>query len=161
MKDSRLGVFGVLGIFVTGLFYFVLFSETSLYALLVFPVVGRACCLISASAAPYAREEGMGRTTSFAGGSASIAAAVISFVGASILIAPVYILLSAPEKQSAVFLAIAPFVCSLIAALAAAIVTVCITISFKKKLGGVTGDTFGAVIEISSVVYLLVFTLIY
>jgi len=161
MKDSRIGVFGTLGIFLAGLFYFAVFSGVHITALIAFPVCGRACCLISASLAPYAREEGMGRTTGAAGGPVSFAAAIIALFGASFLTAPIYILFAVPEEQSVALLALVPLVCSLIASAAAVVVTVFMTRSFKKRLGGVTGDTFGAVIEVSSIVYLLVFTLFY
>ena len=161
MKDSRIGVFGTLGIFMAGLFYFALFSEAHITAVLVFPVVGRACCLISASLVPYARTDGMGKATGNAGGPVSVASAVVSVVGASILTFPMYLIFAEPEEQSVVLLAIVPIVCSLIAALAAIIVTVIVTRTFKKRLGGVTGDTFGAVIELSSLVYLLVFILFF
>jgi len=161
MKDSRLGVFGALGIFITGLFYFVLFTEIHITAILAFPVVGRACCLISASLAPYAREDGMGMATARAGGPVSVASAVISIFGASVLTFPLFILFAGPEEHSVALLAMVPLVCSLIAAAAAIVVTVCLTAAYKKRLGGVTGDTFGAVIEISSIVYLLVFTLFF
>jgi len=161
MKDSRIGVFGTLGIFLTGLFYFALFTEAHITAVLVFPLVGRACCLISASLAPYARDDGMGKATGMAGGPLSMAAAIISVFGASILTVPLYILTAAPEERSVVLLSVVPLVCSLLAAVAAIIVTACITRTYKKRLGGVTGDTFGATIEVSSIVYLLVFTLLF
>jgi len=161
MKDSRIGVFGTLGIFLTGLFYFALFSEVHITAILVFPVVGRACCLISASLAPYARPDGMGKTTGKAGGPLSVAAAIVSVFGASILTLPLYMLFAEAGERSAALLAVVPFVCSLLAGVAAIIVTACFTATLKKRLGGVTGDTFGAVIEISSIVYLLVFLLLF
>jgi len=161
MKDSRIGVFGTLGIFIAGLFYFAMFAEVNITAVLVFPVVGRACCLISASLAPYARVEGMGKATGKAGGPVSVAAAIVSVFVASLLTFPLYLLFAEPEEQSIVLLAVVPLVCSLIAAVAAIIVTVCFTMTLKKRLGGVTGDTFGAVIEISSLVYLLVFILFF
>jgi len=173
MKDSRLGVFGVLGIFIAGLFYFVLFTEIHITALIAFPVVGRACCLISASLAPYAREDGMGLTTAKAGGPASVASAVFFLFVASVLTIPLYILFTVSEAHTEALLpivplatmvpliAIKPLICSIFAFVAAIIVTVFLTLTYRKRLGGVTGDTFGAVIEISSIVYLLVFTLFF
>jgi len=149
MKDSRIGVFGTLGIFIAGLFYFALFVDVIAHAVLIFPLVGRACCLISASLAPYAREDGMGKATGQAGGPGSVAAAIISIIGASCLVFLPYLF---PIKGL-----LSPVICPLIAAGAAVIVTVCMTMNFKKKLGGVTGDTFGAVIEVSSLVFLLVY----
>ena len=163
MKDSRIGVFGTLGIFMTGLFYFAMFSEAPAAVILVFPVCGRACCLISASLAPYARADGMGKATSLEGGPQSVTAAAISIIGASFLIVPLLafiFLLGTGYSAMSVVLAgdafLIPVVCSLIAAGAAVLATACMTFYFRRKLGGVTGDTFGAVIEVSSIVYLLV-----
>jgi len=155
MKDSRIGVFGLLGIVMVALLYFATFIEAPLPALLLFPLCGRACCLISASLAPYAREDGMGKATSVEGGPASVTAAIVAIVGASFLTIPfdLYVLHNNNFALS--------LVCSLIAAAVAVLVTACVTAHFKKKLGGVTGDTFGAVIEISSIAYLLVFAIIY
>ena len=173
MKDSRIGVFGLLGILMAGLLYFALFTDMPLTALLVFPLCGRACCLISASLAPYAREDGMGKATAANSGSEVMAVAILSLVGASFLMIPFalipfiayflghagrFALLSAGFPKQAIMLAPA---CSLIAAGAAILVTVLMTARIRKKLGGVTGDTFGAVIEVSGIVYLLVFTILY
>jgi len=161
MKDSRIGVFGTLGIVMAGIFYFAMFTEVNITAVLVFPVVGRACCLISASLAPYARDSGMGLATGKAGGPVSVASAIIFMFVASILTFPLYIATAVPEEQSVVLLAVVPVICSFIGAIAAVIVTVFFTRTFNKRLGGVTGDTFGAVIEASSLVYLLVFALFF
>ena len=145
MKDSRIGVFGTLGIFMTGLMYFALFTEIPFFGLLVFPVIGRACCLISATMSPYARKEGMGKAASSQGGVGSIVSAVISIGGASLLANLIFGM---------------PITTSIIAASIAVLVTVLITLEFKKKLGGVTGDTFGAAIEVASLVYMFAFILI-
>ena len=168
MKDSRIGVFGTLGIFMAGLFYFAIFCGAPLVGLLVFPVCGRACCLVSASLAPYAREEGMGKATSMAGGAASVIAAAISLVGVSFLTIPLSSLVFRLGVGFTGFtgadrggVAAAAVVCSLIAACAAVLVTAGMTAKFRKKIGGVTGDTYGAVIEASSIVYLLVFIVLF
>ncbi|MDR3363849.1 MAG: adenosylcobinamide-GDP ribazoletransferase [Clostridiales Family XIII bacterium] len=200
MKDSRIGVFGTLGIFMAGLSYFALFTAAPVPALLVFPVCGRACCLLSASLAPYARADGMGKATGLASGPVAIASAAASLVCASFLTIPLALLadrLSGAAGVAAVPDAVAvaaraagvagagatgvvaraassvpqtvPFgigtdgsfvtvvLCSLIAAAAAVLVTVFMTARLKAKLGGVTGDTFGAVIEVASIVYLFTF----
>ena len=165
MKDSRIGVFGTLGIFMTGLLYFAVLIEIPPGLLLIFPLVGRACCLISASMAPYAREDGMGKAASKQGGTNAVVSAVVSMIGASFLTIPVLWLIGLLGPKFARWflltnagvsytLAVIP---SLIAAGAAVLITILITIKFKRKLGGVTGDTFGAAIEVSSLVYLFVF----
>ena len=181
MKDSRIGVFGTLGLFMTGIFYFAAFAEIPIIGLLAFPVCGRACCLISASIAPYAREEGLGKATSMQGGAAAVISAAISLVGTAFLTIPLsvflvfagrhiyipsitsssdfYTALLAKQKFMDIF--ISASLTSLIASAAAILVTVFMTMKIKKKLGGVTGDTFGAVIEVSSLVYMFIFIIIW
>jgi len=163
MKDSRIGVFGTLGLFMAGLVYFAAFTEAPAAGLLVFPVCGRACCLISASLAPYARAEGMGKATGLEGGAVSVLSAAVSIVGGSLLTLPLTLLLSRASAMAGPASAnglLPVMVCSFIAGGAAALVTTGMTAGFKRKLGGVTGDTFGAVIEVSSLVYLLVFVIL-
>ena len=171
MKDSRTGVFGVLGLFMTGLLYFVLFTETSPVALLIFPIVGRSCYLISATLGPYAREDGMGKSTGNGGGPVSVASAIIALVGGSFLPTPfiaIPFLVNSSSQVSkyalwppAFYGTVLIITFSLAASGVAVIATVLMTTHFRKKLGGVTGDTFGAVIEVSSVVYLLFFTILH
>ena len=171
MKDSRIGVFGTLGLFMAGILYFALFTAAPPAALLIFPLCGRACCLVSASTAPYAREDGMGKIAVAGGGPAAVAISIVSLVGASFLtilfmMIPPVRLASGIEPSMLLFPAFGnnpffPAICSLLAAAAAVLLTICMTSHFKKRLGGVTGDSFGAVIEVSAIAYLLVFTILY
>ncbi|MDR3365230.1 MAG: adenosylcobinamide-GDP ribazoletransferase [Clostridiales Family XIII bacterium] len=185
MKDSRIGVFGTLGIFMVGLLYFALLTAAPAPALLVFPVCGRACCLLSASLAPYARADGMGKATGLSGGPAAVISAIASLVCASFLTVPLLMLVSRFAAASGLAVPavavpagspmpsalpvgifadnifVAVVFCSLIAAAVSVFVTVRMTVRLKAKLGGVTGDTFGAVIEVSSIVYLLVSVIAY
>lgn len=167
MKDSRIGVFGALGIFLAGLLYFAFMTEAPLAALLIFPLCGRACCLVSAALAPYARRDGMGKATRLESGPATIWAAYISIIASSLLPIPLamlvallegWITIPAEAFKEGVF-AFAP-ICPLIASGAAILVSVIMTMRFRKKLGGVTGDTFGAVIEVSSLVFLFAFIIL-
>ena len=168
MKDSRIGVFGTLGIVMAALLYFAALTEAPFAALLIFPLCGRACCLVSASAAPYARTEGMGKAAMSGGGFVNTWFAYAFIVGAAFLAIPLMMLIRLFAGRlaipAAVFyegsFAFAP-VFPLIASGAAILVSVFMTVQFRKKLGGVTGDTFGAVIEASSLAFLLVFTVLY
>ncbi|HCX65710.1 MAG TPA: adenosylcobinamide-GDP ribazoletransferase [Eubacteriaceae bacterium] len=56
MKDSRVGAFGAIGMVLLLLVYFVFFQFVSFTALLLMPVVGRGCAVLSASMTRYAKE---------------------------------------------------------------------------------------------------------
>jgi adenosylcobinamide-GDP ribazoletransferase len=170
MKDSRIGTFGVLGLLLVGFSYVALFTQASPLALLVFPVVGRAAPLLAACLAPYARSEGMGKTTALSGSAASLAVALLFVVAASLLLIPLTWLLAAVPGQASVFgdsfaaggLSVMPALLlpagiSLASAFVALACVAWMTRCFKRRLGGVTGDTFGALIELSSIIYLFCF----
>lgn len=134
MKDSRIGTFGVISI----LWLLVLNLSLSYYIdnilLLILPIVGRSSALLSASMSQYGRPEGgMGgafieRSSIKEGFIGITASAVVGLIlsGASIMIP-----------------------------LAGVFITVMIlTNRIGKKLGGMTGDTIGAIIEISQVLFM-------
>ena len=159
MKDSRIGTFGVLALFMAGLFYFVLFVYAPLPALLLFPLIGRANFLISAKWAPYVREQGMGKAV----GNAvdewwGFILPWFMAIGVSFLALPFARLVSNFVVLD--YLPVLYPVASLLAAAISVVVTGGITLSFKEKFGGATGDTYGAVIEVSSIIYILAFTVL-
>jgi adenosylcobinamide-GDP ribazoletransferase len=155
MKDSRIGAFGVLALILAALAYLVLFTEVPWQALLIFPVVGRTAPLIAATLAPYARPEGMGATTAHSGGGGSVLTALLTVVLALLLpvLLQLGLLLVQGGEPLQLVLAL-PLLYAGVATVAALLSIVLMTHAFRRRLGGVTGDTFGAMIEISSVVFL-------
>lgn len=145
MKDSRLGTFGGIA-----LFFILMFKTLALYALAETGGTGAGflfsllaiCCMTSALARsmvfiamrlPSARPEGLGQ---------AVAAGV------------------APRQQLLSF-AVGPGLCILngacgIAALAAALLVTWFLLSAaRKRLGGITGDVYGCLIELSECAILL------
>ena len=142
MKDHAVGAFGTVGIVLALLLKYGLIlgmlQSGQVNNLLIFPVVSRTAMVLLAYLSPYARSEGglgeamatmtTGKILCLAGGSAAIIVALVA------------------QWQGLLTLAV---VCALTWALA---------LYFKQRLGGVTGDVFGAVnevMEIAALIFLL------
>jgi adenosylcobinamide-GDP ribazoletransferase len=143
MKDSRLGTAGALGIMFLLLVKYVtlnnLFSGEKAAALLIAPLLARWSQTLMVYRSVYGREEGMGRA--FVGhlrGSGMIAASVVAMGLAGWV-----------SGSSAVYLATTVVLFTLLSRW-----------YFVRKLGGVTGDTIGAVSELNEVLVLLLFVVL-
>ncbi len=143
MKDSSLGTAGVLGIvFSLLLRYFSLnnlFSEEKTAALLTAPLLGRWSQTVMVFRAYYARHEGMGRAFVRHMRLGGMAVATLIAVGLSLFV----------NEARALFIIPAVAVFALIS-----------RAYIIKRLGGVTGDTIGAVSELSEVIVLLGFVVL-
>ncbi len=140
MKDHAVGAFGAAGLVVALILKYglilSLLETGQVRFLLVFPVLSRAAMVLLAYLSPYAREEGGlgeamatltdGQTLGLAGGSAVLIAGL------------------AGHWQGLAALAVA------------AAATWGLALYFKQRLGGVTGDVFGAVNEMMEIAGLLV-----
>lgn len=189
MKDSRIGTFGVLSILFFFAFYLILYQYTPYEALILFPIVGKSAPLISAYHAEYARSAGMGKALTEHTGKREYALAVLVPVIAS-LVVPLLItfcggtvfiganlspamtevreegagLLSAVglslfgEGYDLAFTAAGVYLAASVAAMGSVIA---ITAWFKKKLGGITGDTLGMVCEISQMIFVSIVYILY
>ncbi len=149
MKDSRLGTAGVLGIFFILFMKYLclnnLFESDRVSALLLTPVLSRWTQTIMVFNADYSREEGMGKA--FVGHLRSSGLAAASAI-AICLSAFVVLRL---DLRSVVFF------CSLVAGV--------LLLAFLgkryliKKLGGMTGDSIGAMSELAEVLVMLLFVI--
>jgi len=150
MKDSRLGSNGALALILYFLIKFVLLYSLlmedqgeTVFAVLTYPVVARLCSVISCASAPYARGSGMGKTfVDNTKASGVIIASLITVVYSSAS-------LELPLDFVMTRLGINLLIIAILGLFA---------FSFSKlierKIGGITGDTLGALLEISSLVYL-------
>lgn len=140
MKDSRLGANGAIALMLSFMLKTFLIAEAGFGVLLIMPVLGRLNSVVNAAVAPYARATGMGKSivanTDKAG---VITAAILSglFIFGSLgiiggtLAGWISILL--------VVMGLGVFFAKLM----------------ERKIGGVTGDTLGAVVELTEAVVLL------
>ena len=138
MKDSRIGVFGVLAVFCILLLKFVLLGEMggSFYsrALILSPVSGRWCMILAMFCFPPARQGGMGER-----------------------------LKRHCRWQEMVFATLAALVCAYFSAGIWGLVVLsgtgalmaALALALTRSLGGLTGDTYGALCESAEVIALL------
>jgi adenosylcobinamide-GDP ribazoletransferase len=139
MKDHAVGAFGAVGIVLALLLKYGLIlgllEAGEFRFLLIFPVVSRGAMVLLAYLSPYARLEGglgeamttltTGRTLALAGGSAIV---LVGLAG---------------HWRGLAALAVA------------AALTWGLALYFRRRLGGVTGDVFGAVNEVMEVIALI------
>lgn len=134
MKDSRIGTNGAIALIIAIGMKTLLISDLSWEYIIAVSVMARGCGVINAGFGKYARESGMGgavveNTTKFK--------SLISFI---MLICGLYFLIG---------------INSLYLATAVLIYSIWFLRFTNKKIGGVTGDTLGAVVETAGVVALL------
>lgn len=138
MRDSRVGAFGALGVACLLLIKFTLIYELPSGCvpgiLLVMPVISRWAMVYAIARFPYAREEGMGRLHSEYTGTKEL-----------IIVSAVTLLISVAAAGPA----------GLLLLIAAWGFTEILCRYFIVHLGGLTGDTYGAVNETCEVFVLL------
>lgn len=139
MKDSHVGANGVMAFCMLMLLKWSVLLDISPailpYALLAMPIVARFAMVIGITVFPYARPEGIGKLFAQYAGKSSLAIAALLTI---ILIIPL-------GKQ----------------AYAGAAIGIAFALLFARfatnKLGGLTGDVYGAITELTEIVVLLTF----
>lgn len=138
MKDSRVGALGVTAFAALLLLKWSLLTDLAislpLTTLFIMPVLGRLAMVIAIICFPYARPEGLGKAFALYAGRPAL------YIAAGIAI-----LLVAPFGHSAQL--------SLLAAAAFAHLA---GRYFTKVLGGLTGDVYGAITELTEILVLLI-----
>jgi adenosylcobinamide-GDP ribazoletransferase len=143
MKDSHTGAFGAAGICLLLLVKFAaivsLPNDWLLETFMLAPLLGSWAMVLAITAFPYARKSGAG--LAFKQG-----ATVLRLIIASVITLAAAILLAG--WWGIVIMAII------------SLVTLLLGIFFKSRLGGLTGDTYGAVKEVNEAVVLIVLPLL-
>lgn len=134
MKDSRIGAFGVLGILLLIIWNLIFTSYIDMRTIIIVPIVGRSTAILSASISQYARESpGMGKGfIENCGVEEIILAVIFSFI-------PVILLFKLQGITILTIMYLAVFI---------------VTRNINKKIGGMTGDTIGFVIELSQGIFI-------
>lgn len=160
MKDSRLGSNGALALILYFLIKFILLYSLlienqgeTIFAILTYPVVARFCSVISCASSPYARGSGMGKTfvdnTKTTG---LIIAALITVVYSGAIL--FYMIGSRFNYSLPLDFLMKSFSINLLIIAILGLFAYAFSKLIERKIGGITGDTLGALLEISSLVYL-------
>lgn len=142
MKDSRVGAMGAIALVVVYTAKWALFEEwnsSMLWTLILMPAFGRWAMVLLISWFPYAREEGMGKI--FAG---KVGFSYV-FTSGLFLVLPIWVWKWWSLTIILFFLLTVRFIGCL----------------WSKKLGGLTGDTYGAICELQEVFLLLMVEVIH
>lgn len=139
MKDSRVGANGVMA------FVLLIFIKWSLImdisplllpnALLIMPTLGRFAMVIGITVFPYARPDGIGKAFAQYAGKYTMYSGLFFVL---LLIVPL-------GKQAIVCIPVI------------SIVTILFAMHIKNKIGGLTGDIYGAISELAEIMVLLIF----
>jgi len=136
MKDAHIGAKGVIGVILVMMIKFFLIiqvtsslrPQTLIYA----PILGRWAMVIGCYVIPYVKDEGMGKFTQFVGYPHIIGATLITIVLGIFLLGVFF----------------------LIPLIAVGILSLIWSFYLKRKIGGFSGDTLGALNELGEVVAL-------
>lgn len=139
MKDSRVGSFGVIALACLLLVNWSALRDVKLVlimtALFIMPIIGRMAMVMAIAFFPYARKEGMGK-----------------------------IFADMADRKTVIIAAVTTLICvvpwgqAAIAALVIGLAFAWLAASWlNNKLGGLTGDTYGAIETLTETVVLLVF----
>lgn len=139
MKDSRIGSFGVIALILYFLTFYTFAQTASLLALLCMPFVGKTLGFVMAGFSVYARpDQGMG---------------YVFITEIKKTIALVYLVLLS------IMLYLILGINGLLSGGIALITGIYLTHASHKKIGGMTGDTIGMVIEVMQLVFLAASTI--
>ncbi len=143
MEDSRIGTVGALGLVIVILLKFALLEgipeEIKYKVLLLIPLSSRWAMVVSGSLSEPAKTEGLGKFF-------SRPVSLREWSGATLFTLLITFLILKTQ--------LIPFILSIF------LFTLLLTRYIARKIGGMTGDTFGAINELTEVFSLLIFTLI-
>ena len=137
MKDSRIGTFGVVSLIVLLLGDWLFLSKSSVFVIILFPVIGRWIALWTCRMSTYAREEGFGNQFII---EAKKTKSLIVFIIFTVLICVGSIMFHQLEV--------------IVALIITYMIMVSVTKRINRKLDGITGDVIGFSIEFSQLCFL-------
>jgi len=137
MRDSRIGTFGALAIFfILGIKYLALKGSVNIFmSLLLPPIIARFLIALSIYLFPYARREGKGSVFTNSLGKKNLAFAFIITLALAVIIGRLR---------------------GLIALLSALFFGYLFSLYLNWRIGGLTGDNYGAICEFTEAITLLI-----
>ena len=152
MKDSRAGAFGVVSMILIAAIEIATLTELarlSIWWLCVgiytAPIIGRLMMVVTIGAFPYARAEGMGKAFAKYTTRRTI---ILAAVEATLLLLPL------------IFIGSSFLICASLASVIALVMTIKFARFSTEKIGGVTGDIYGAITTLAEMFALITFLLI-
>lgn len=143
MKDSRIGTMGALALLLAVLLKVSLIRgldlKSGIYALIISPVIARTSVLFGIVIAKYPREKGLGKMFI---GNVTIREFIVGFIICVLIVSP-FLKLYSFAFFAGVF--IIPWIFNRY---------------MESKIGGMTGDTLGALCEIQEIISLLMFSVL-
>lgn len=147
MRDSRVGAFAVVGVFLLLLIKYVALASIPgnlvTTALVLMPVVSRWAVVYAVAANPYARPAGLGQA--FKQGATGMRLIIATIITLAVTLGVTYL-----AKITWFYVAAATII------IGVWVVTLCLAAWLRRKLGGLSGDSYGAVNEVAEVVVLMV-----
>ncbi|MGL5574910.1 MAG: adenosylcobinamide-GDP ribazoletransferase, partial [Sarcina sp.] len=138
MKDSRIGVFGVISLITIILGYTIFLGEVNIISLFVMPIVGRSSLYIASRISRYGRLQGMGKIFIESGSTKACRSIFIIVNLICIIIGVIF------------------KVYSIIVSMIISYILVFEIVKFvEKKIDGITGDTLGMIVEITQITFLV------
>jgi adenosylcobinamide-GDP ribazoletransferase len=143
MRDSRIGGFGAIGIALFLIIEYVLLNSlggnSRLFALILAPALSRWAIVNAICAYPYVRTEGLGKVYKEAVGGWQMLGATLIAIAASLLL----------FRLAGAVIILGVWIIANLAA-----------VYFKNRLNGLTGDTYGAINEITTAGVFFIVTLL-
>ncbi|MET3193740.1 adenosylcobinamide-GDP ribazoletransferase [Bacillus sp. OAE603] len=137
MKDSRIGTFGVVSLIVLLLGDWIFLSKSTVFVIIVFPIIGRKIALWTCRMSTYAREEGFGNQFMI---EAKNTRSLIVFIFFTVLICAGSIVFHQFEV--------------IVALIFTYLIMIAVIKRINRKLDGITGDVIGFSIEFSQLCFL-------
>ncbi|MGL4449674.1 MAG: adenosylcobinamide-GDP ribazoletransferase [Sarcina sp.] len=138
MKDSRIGVFGVISLITIILGYIIFLGEVNIISLFVMPIVGRNSLYIASRISRYGRVQGMGK--------------IFIESGSTKACKSIFIIVNLICIIIGVIFKVYPIIISMIISY---ILVFKIVKFVEKKIDGITGDTLGMIVEITQINFLV------
>ena len=156
MSDSRAGGIGVVGVFSLLLLKFIsltaLPQSVKIIALILMPVMGRWGMSYAIFAYPYAKSHGLGKSFKERSSTRGFAAAT----GITLIIALVLTYMWGTTTMLGTW----AFSVGIIIMLGTWVIVVGMASFLKKRFGGLTGDNYGAICEVTETCTLIMFSII-
>ena len=132
--------------------------EGAIYAIMTYPVVARFCSVVSCASSPYARGSGMGKT--FVDNTKTCGLIVATVITLLYTIGMIFMPFVLFTNYSLPIQIIMKSILIIVIIALLALFAYAFSKLIERKIGGITGDTLGALLEISGLVYIFLLLVI-